>query len=215
MLARDGGGRPVEDDASFQHADDTACDAHGAGEILLDEHDGRSRGEQCLQLGVDAIDDQRRKPERDLVQEKNIGIAHQRPADGGRLLLPARKMPCLGVTTGFQVRKGVEDAVDAPLALAAGGLSEKQVFLHRHLRKQAPAFRHQGDALGDPLVRRDGGQIFVVEKDAAGGWQMGAGDRSEQRRLAGAICADQRQHLALGKIETDPAHRLEQAVADV
>ena len=42
---------------------------------------------------------------------------------------------------------------------------------------------------------------------------MGPGDRREQRRLAGAVGADQRHHLALVHRQRDVAHGLEQAVA--
>ena len=68
-----------------------------------------------------------------------------------------------------------------------------------------------------PTRRCDGtcGEVGVAEQDAAAGRQMRAGDRPQQRRLAGAVGADQRQRLAALDAEADVAHRLQQAVPDV
>ena len=44
---------------------------------------------------------------------------------------------------------------------------------------------------------------------------MRAGDGAQQRGLAGAVGADQRQRLAGAMVEADVAHRLELAVADL
>ncbi len=44
---------------------------------------------------------------------------------------------------------------------------------------------------------------------------MGAGDGAQQRRLAGAVRADERDDLAFVDRERDLAHRLEQAVSHV
>ena len=82
----------------------------------------------------------------------------------------------------------------------------------RHLREQPPAFRHQRDAHADAPVRGHRRDVGIAEQDAAAGRQMRAGDRPQQRRLAGAVGADQRQRLAALDAEADVAHRLQQAV---
>ena len=44
------------------------------------------------------------------------------------------------------------------------------------------------------------------------GWPVRAGDRPQERRLAGAVRAHERELLALGDLEADVPHRLQQAV---
>ncbi len=53
----------------------------------------------------------------------------------------------------------------------------------------------------------------AVEDDAAGGRPVRAGDRAQERRLAGAVRADERDRLALGDLERDAAHGRQQPVA--
>jgi hypothetical protein len=51
------------------------------------------------------------------------------------------------------------------------------------------------DAEMRPLGRRDREQVAPLEGDAAGGRRNRAGNRLEQRRLAGAVRADDRDEL--------------------
>ena len=57
--------------------------------------------------------------------------------------------------------------------------------------------------------------VGAVEDDRAGRGDVRAGDRPQERRLAGAVGADQRDDLGLIDGERHFAHRLQQAVAHV
>ena len=67
----------------------------------------------------------------------------------------------------------------------------------------------------DPELRRvlRAGDVtrLALEEDLAGVDRVDAGDRLDQRRLAGAVVADERHHLALAHLEVDVAQRLDGA----
>jgi hypothetical protein len=63
-------------------------------------------------------------------------------------------------------------------------------------------------------VRRDGGDVRAVERDPALGGRERAGDGPQQRGLAGAVRADQRDDLAPLDGERHGRDRPQQAVTD-
>ena len=74
---------------------------------------------------------------------------------------------------------------------------------HGHARKDAPPLRRLRDAEPRDLVGRQLGDVAPGEQDAAGAGARLAEDRHHQRRLAGAVGADQGDDLALGDVEVD------------
>jgi hypothetical protein len=66
-----------------------------------------------------------------------------------------------------------------------------QVFQHRHAREDAAALRRLRDAQPRDLVGRHRGDVVAVEQDLARAGARPAEDRHHQRRLAGAVGADQ------------------------
>src|SRR3546814_6610135 len=67
-----------------------------------------------------------------------------------------------------------------------------------------------GDAMGRP-----GGDVVTAEDDGAGGRTHAAAYRHQQRRLACAIGADQRDDLAFAYLQRYAAQRLDVAVEGV
>ncbi len=96
-----------------------------------------------------------------------------------------------------------------------GPARHEQVLLDRQAREQVPALGHQRDAQRDAHVRRQGRDVAAVEVDRAASRVVGARDRAQQGRLAGSVCPHERNGLAVIYGETDPAHGLQQAVADL
>src|SRR4051794_40326289 len=86
--------------------------------------------------------------------------------------------------------------------LECGEVREKPAIL------EGAANAARGDALGREALDR-----IALEADAAGGDRRAAGDRIEERRLAGAVRADQRADLARGDLERDAVDRLQPAEA--
>ena len=75
-----------------------------------------------------------------------------------------------------------------------------QIFLHRHVQKDASAFGHLGKPEFNHFVGRHFRQLPAEKRDAARARQQ-AGDGVQRRGLAGAVGADQRDGLALKDFE--------------
>ena len=82
----------------------------------------------------------------------------------------------------------------------------------RELGQQVMELEHEADAaiaeLGEPR-RVHPRQLFAVEEDRAGGRQIERAEDLQQRRLADAGRADDRDHLARGELEIDGGQHLE------
>ena len=90
---------------------------------------------------------------------------------------------------------------------------DAQIVLHRHAGEQPAAFGHDRDAVGHHAVRLRAADRTAVEAHHLGRDAQQPHDRFEQRRLAGAVGADQRDDLAGGDLEIDAVERLEIAIA--
>ena len=66
--------------------------------------------------------------------------------------------------------------------------------------------RHEGEAVADLLVRRRGGDLGAGEAHGAGMDRDEAGDGLDERRLAGAVRAEEGDELAGRDGEVDAAH---------
>src|SRR6202030_1620365 len=105
----------------------------------------------------------------------------------------------------FQDGKQLEDARKV-LFEVGGGVDRSthlQVFVNRHARKDAAAFRRLRDARADNVVGRKVGDVAAVEDDAAFARARVSADRHHQRGFAGAIGADQPNDLARAYFEID------------
>ena len=139
-------------------------DLERAVDVLLDEQDRRPLVAQAGEELEDLVDDDRRQPERRLVEQEQPRARHQRPADREHLLLAAgeraRRLPqplAAGPGTG-------RARAPAPRSAAArsrcGPRAEPQVVGHRKPREDAPALRREREAPrrtirsgGQPLIR--------------------------------------------------------------
>ena len=90
-----------------------------------------------------------------------------------------------------------------------------EVLADRHLREHALAAGQQADAHASPLLGRDVGDGLAVEAHDAAGRRAEAGDDPQDGRLAGAVGAEQGQHLALAHLEADVEEHLHLAVGEV
>ena len=158
LFAAQRAGRPLDRDRAFQHADGAARGRHGALEVLLDQQHRDAGRFQRLEPGVDAIDDQRRKPERHLVEQQEVRVHHQRAPDRRRLLLAARQCAGERAAALLEVGKGLHHRVERPGAGPPGVAREQEVLLDRQAREQPPAFGHERQA----RARRARGRLFAL-----------------------------------------------------
>ena len=75
--------------------------------------------------------------------------------------------------------------------------------------KDTPPLGDQRDAAPRDFVRRQRGDVLVVEDDPPLRSARLAEDRHHQRRFAGAVGADQRHHLADLNRDVDSAQRMD------
>ena len=73
--------------------------------------------------------------------------------------------------------------------------------------KQQQLLEDRGDAAALGVVRVREAHDLAVQADGAGVGLVDAGDDLDQRRLAGAVLAEQRMHLAGADVEADPVQR--------
>ena len=83
-----------------------------------------------------------------------------------------------------------------------------EVLAHRQVAEDAAALRHQRDARLDDFVRRQVADFAAAERDrAAGQVRHDAGDDLEQGPLAGAVGAEDGDHLAAVDVQVDVVER--------
>ena len=205
--------RPFDGDQALEHADGAACGRHGALQVLLDQKHGDAGRFQRLELDVKAIDHQRRQAQRNLVEQQELRVHHQRAPDRGGLLLAARQCAGEAAAAILKVGKGLHDGVERPCARSAGGARELEILFDRQPGEQSPAFGNKRHAQRGARVRGRRADILALEDDAARRDSVRAGDRAQKRGLAGAVRADERNRLPFLDGQADAAHSLELAVA--
>ena len=162
--------------------------------VLLDQQDRATGALRVLPHDREqGLDDHRRKPEAELVEQEQPRLAGERAADGEHLLLAAREQP--GAPRPQLAQQGevlVRDLlVDVP---AAPG--ETEVLGDGQPEEDAATLGHVRDPAPRPPGRGDTPEIFAVEDDPALHRADDPGDHSQRRRLAGPVRAQQRDHLA-------------------
>ena len=75
-------------------------------------------------------------------------------------------------------------------------MPEQQIVGDGELGENLAAFGHLHDAARDQPVDRQAGDVLALEADAPAGERHDAGDAVERRGLAGAVRAEQADHLA-------------------
>src|SRR5262249_61569277 len=88
--------------------------------------------------GEDFLDDERREPERRLVEQDRLRIRHQRAPDHHHLLLAAREIAGLQAPALLEPREHVVDAIDAvadELAVGARIPAPHPVLFDREIAK--------------------------------------------------------------------------------
>ena len=147
------------------------------------------------------------------IQQQQGGIEHQRARQRHALLLAAGQLDRPAVPEPLQLHQ-IERGAHPGLPLRAADTAHAQrkgdIFCHAHVREQRVALEHQPEIA---LLRRQAGDIAPIEQDRALVRMHEAGNRHQQRRLAGPGRPQQRQELARRYRERDGVRREMRAVA--
>ena len=93
--------------------------------------------------------------------------------------------------------------------------ADLQVFLDAEAREHLPPLGDLPDAQVGGEVRVHPGDGVIAEGDRSGPRPLHAGDRTDERRLSGAVRAHERDQLARGDLEGNGRERLRIAVIEV
>ena len=147
------------------------------------------------------------------------GRVIERAAEGEHLLLAAGEVPghlpgplLEDREEGLDLRLG---GVDAVLVLADQPRRQPQVLRDRQRGEHALAAGHQRDAAVGGDVGGEVGDVLALEVHGAGLRADEAADALQQRRLAGAVGAEQGDDLAGGHVEVDLEQDLHRPVGHV
>ena len=175
-------------------------------DVLLDQQDGTLLflGE-AADDGQQRLDDHRGEPEAELVEQHQPRRARERPCDREHLLLAAREQPGAPALQLSQLR---EVLVPGGFVELLPARADAEVLGHGQPEEEAAALRHMRDAESRAAARRCAREVGAVEHDAAGHRLDEPGDGAQDRRLAGAVRAEQRDDLARRDRQIDaPDHR--------
>jgi hypothetical protein len=211
-----GGGAGEADLALLQDVD-AVGERHHELQVLLGQHDREARGLELGDALAQLLDDQWRQALRRLVEQQELGIAHQRAGDGQHLLLAAGQHAAAAVADLGQVGKEREHLLLAPgrAAVGADAAGDIEILPHRELGEDAPVFRHEADAEPTDAVRAHMGDVAALPHHTSAAGRREAHDRAHGRGLAHAIAPDQGDAFAGVYLQRDAEQHLAQAIGSV
>src|SRR6202030_2145148 len=119
----------------------------------------------------------------------------QDPSDRQHLLLAARQLGPLAVQALLEIWEQFEDLIERQTA-AAHRRRQQQVFANVQACENSAFFRAEGNAEARDLVRRSADNIPSIKANRTAALADNSHHRIQRSRLAGAVAAEQRYHLA-------------------
>ena len=173
---------------------------------LLDQQHSDPCLRDVLHRGDEALDDDRRQPERELVDEHELRAARRAPAQARPSAARRPRGSAPGRPALLELGEELERERDAAAWPRRGRERvgrDAEVVLDRQHREQSPTLGDDGEPAarivsGRRLVRSSPSRVTLPD-----GRAEDAGDGKDERRLAGAVRAEQRGHLARRDRERD------------
>ena len=170
----------------------------------------------CLQ---DAPRQDRRQPERGLVEHEDLRVGHERSSDGQHLLLAARKRAGQLHSSFRKPGKQLENgglALPHELAVRSQEVAAQvEVLFDIQDVEDAAPLGDVAEAHADDHVRGDADKALAVARDRSAARTQKPGDRPQRRRLAGAIASEDGDDLARLRVDRYALERLDVAVENV
>ena len=142
------------------------------------------------------------KPFERLVEQHDLGIAHERPRDREHLLLAAGKVRPAAVATLLEAREHLVDAVERPTVWRSQS-GEHEILLDVEAAEDAALLVNELHAGFRDRVARQPDQLRTVEFDRARARPHDPHQALQRRRLARAIAPDQRHDLVALDVHVD------------
>src|SRR5580658_3335765 len=177
----------LENHPAMPHDVEAMGDAQGNGQFLLDQQDRNiARGDFLQELG-NALDQLGRQTLGRLVDHNEIGIAHQRAADGEHLLLAARQHAGRGIGALAELGEEAVAILEAPARRLASALdAEQQILRHGQRREDGAVLGYIAEPEMGDLIGLEAGDRPALEGDRALG-RHAAHDGLQRRRAADAV----------------------------
>ena len=146
-----------------------------------------------------------------LVEDQDLRLAVERLQDLDALLLAERELPDTRVRVDGDV-VALAELGDAPLDVPgvheeapslAAMVAEDHVLGHGERLHEPEVLVHHADAGDERVPRRVEYDPLAVEEDLPVVRAVEPGEDVRERRLAGAVLAEERVHLTLGRLEVD------------
>src|SRR5215510_4362946 len=205
---------------------DPIRDAHDDRHVVLDqEHRETARRRDLPDQRRRVLRLARRHARRGLVQEQERRLGGECQADLevtllavrevlGQLVAPGGQPECVQQLGGAGLDVGQAPERREPPRLAGARLGgDAHVLEDGDLWKNVGDLKRLGDAQAVDRLRRQAGDLTSIEADVAHGRHVQARDHVEERRLARAVRADHREHLALADGEAHLRERRQGAEA--
>src|SRR5262245_1542791 len=206
-LALEGVGAALREDPPALDEGDLVAQLLGLAHVVRGEDDrGAALAAQLGDLGADANGHVGVETERRLVEKQHLRLGGQRLGESEPLLEAGRELVVLGAPVGSEFA-ALDQLLDAPLEGAPRETVQASVEGQHLGRAEAPDERPvaaghvepaaDGERFADDVVSEHGGRPFVGEEQR--------GQDREERRLAGAVRAQQPEDRAARHLKTRPA----------
>ena len=200
-------------DAALVHHHDAVGKRHGL-DLVVCHVDGRRLHllVHALDLGAHLHAQLGVEVGQRLVEQEDLGVAHDGAAHGDALTLAAgeRFRPALEQFGDVENARGVLDPLlDLGLGEFAQLQAEGHVVEGRHVRIERVVLEHHGDVA---VLRRQIVDHLAADADVAGGDFLQPRDHPQRRRLAAARRADQHDELVVRDVQIDRTDGFDVAV---
>jgi hypothetical protein len=183
--------------------------------VLLDKQQRDSLRRKRRNDFEHLLDNDRRQAHRRFIHQDDLRPRHQGAPDCNHLLFAAGKRPRELTLPLLQPRKALEYAIEVllKLGLLAKISAHQQIFAHAHPGEHTAPFENNGHAGGGTILGWFSVERDLLERHLAAGRRHETRERSDERRLAGAVAAEKTDGFTLLHGETYSGKGFDRTVA--
>ena len=185
-------------------------------DILLDQQQGHAVAADPADRAEDVEDDLRRQRRTRFVEQHHLRLRHQSAADAQHLQFTAGQGRSELPAPFGQAREELVDLLERPPHLrpvADQECTQAQILFDRHARIGFLALGHLDQPAAHDPIGTQPVDALAAEANGASPGLHEPGDSFQQRRLAGAVAAEEGHDLALPDLERDAVQDLDAAVS--